>query len=503
MRLDLHRLVPGRLARADLALYRTIARADLPGLAPVLPRLSRAANHAKLWVAVAWLLALLGGRRGRRAALRGLVAVGATSMTVNAPLKLVLRRNRPPVDVVPHVRRLRRMPASWSLPSGHSASAAAFTTGVALELPSAGLPVGAVAAAVGFSRIYTGVHYPADVVAGAAIGAGIAFASTRWWPLAPSPAEAPPGHARTGVVAPLPEGEGLLCCVNRRAGGLWSPGQSAPAQLELLPDPKGLLDLHAPRATVVDCSNSDVAAVLDGSASRARALGVVGGDGSANAAAALAHRRGLPLLVVPAGTHNHLARDLGLARPSDPLDAMERGQTVAVDLARIAGKPFLNTASFGSYAAMVVVRERLEERIGKWPALLWGFFRALRHGRPVTAEIDGRTRTLWMLFTGNCRYQPEGFAPAWRERLDDGLLDVRLVDAAVPWARTRLVLSVLSGRLGRCRAYEEWTARSVHVRSLQGPLQLARDGEVFDGPEEFEVTKLSEPVEVFAPPPRR
>jgi diacylglycerol kinase family enzyme/membrane-associated phospholipid phosphatase len=501
MRSTVHRIAPGWLARADLALFRTVARSRVRGLDAVLPRLSRAANHSQLWVAAGLLLALTGGRWGRRASLRGLLAVGLTSATVNLPLKLALRRARPPIDLVPHARRLRRLPTSSSLPSGHAASAAAFATGVALELPSAALPVAAAATAVAFSRIYTGVHYPVDVVAGAAIGAGIAVASTRWWPLAPSPDEAPPALARAGQVPSLPEGEGLVCCVNRRAGGLWSPGQSSAAQLELRPDAEELIRRHLPRTTFVPCSDDDLAAGLDRAAAEAHAVGVAGGDGSANAAAAVARRHRLPLLVIPAGTHNHFARDLGLRRPSDPLDAVQRGETVAVDLATVADRPFLNAASLGGYASMVSRRERLEGSIGKWPALLWGLLRTLRHDEPVRVEVDGRARRLWMLFAGNCRYHPRGFGPGWRERLDDGLLDVRVVDAEVPWARTRLVLSVLTGRLGRCRAYDEWTARSVRVRSLQGPLRLVRDGEVFDGPEEFTIQKVPEPIEVFAPLP--
>jgi undecaprenyl-diphosphatase len=104
-----------------------------------------------------------------------------------------------------------------------------------------------------------------------------------------------------------------------------------------------------------------------------------------------------------------------------------------------------------------------------------------------------------MIFIGNCRYHPSGFAPAWRERLDDGQLDIRIVDASAPLARLRLVTSVLTGRLGRSRIYEQRLAPQLKVRSLEGPLRLARDGETFDGPEEFVVEKLGRPLTVYAP----
>ncbi|NED26421.1 phosphatase PAP2 family protein, partial [Streptomyces anulatus] len=69
-------------------------------------------------------------------------------------------------DLVPVVRQLKRQPITTSFPSGHAASAAAFATGVALESKGWGAVVAPVAVAVATSRVYTGVHYPSDVLAG-------------------------------------------------------------------------------------------------------------------------------------------------------------------------------------------------------------------------------------------------------------------------------------------------------------------------------------------------
>jgi undecaprenyl-diphosphatase len=104
-----------------------------------------------------------------------------------------------------------------------------------------------------------------------------------------------------------------------------------------------------------------------------------------------------------------------------------------------------------------------------------------------------------MIFVGNCEYQPDGFAPAWRERLDDGLLDIRIIDAAIPLSRVRLVAALLLGRLATCAAYTRWTASELPVRSLDGPLRLARDGETFDGPSELVIRKRPKPIAVYAP----
>jgi undecaprenyl-diphosphatase len=226
---------------------------------------------------------------------------------------------------------------------------------------------------------------------------------------------------------------------------------------------------------------------------------VAGGDGSINAAAEVAAEHRVPLLVVPAGTLNHFAIALGVKSVADAARAVSEGQAVAVDRAIIDGHGFVNTASIGSYVELVDAREKLEHKIGKWPAVAVSLWTVLRGATPVEVEIDGERRSVWMVFIGNCRYDPPGFAPSWRPCLDDGQLDIRIVDGSHPWSRARLLASVLTGRLAACGAYEQRYTREVHVKSLEGELRLARDGETFDGPEEFTIAKTDEPLLVYVP----
>ena len=165
--------------RVDLATYRAIAGTRTPTLDKGMGRLTRAADKSRLWMGCAALLAL-SGPRGRRAAASGLASVAVTSAVCNVAIKPLSRRRRPDVAVlrVPLARRVR-VPKSSSFPSGHSASAFAFASGVGHVMPAAAMPIRALAALVAYSRVHTGVHYPGDVVAGSVIGAAVAQAVAR------------------------------------------------------------------------------------------------------------------------------------------------------------------------------------------------------------------------------------------------------------------------------------------------------------------------------------
>jgi membrane-associated phospholipid phosphatase len=161
-----------RLDGYDRAVYRSVAELHLPLLDAPLRLVSDFANFSKPWFIVSGVLAVFGGSQGRRAALTGLAAIGAASLVVNQPMKMAGARIRPDRDGigVPQQRWVR-MPSSTSFPSGHSASAAAFAVAVGDVLPALRLPLRAAAAVVAFSRVYTGVHYPGDVLVGATVGA--------------------------------------------------------------------------------------------------------------------------------------------------------------------------------------------------------------------------------------------------------------------------------------------------------------------------------------------
>jgi membrane-associated phospholipid phosphatase len=164
----------------DTALYAAVAGTETPRLDVAMRHLSRAADQSKLWFGAAAALALLGGEDGRRAAKRGLVSLGIASAFANLVAKPLTTRRRPEREVLEVLaRRHVPMPASSSFPSGHTASAFAFATGVGQAQPALSAPLRALATLVGYSRVHTGVHYPADVLVGAFIGVSAAELANR------------------------------------------------------------------------------------------------------------------------------------------------------------------------------------------------------------------------------------------------------------------------------------------------------------------------------------
>lgn len=454
--------------------------------------LSWSANHSKLWFALAGGLVLRKGP-SRRAALRGVAAIGATSAVTNLLAKRLLPRRRPATDLLPRHRRLISPPVSSSFPSGHAASAAAFTTAVALESPLLGAAVLPVAAAVAYSRVHTGVHWPTDVAFGAAIGCGLGLATRWWWPVRP----AAPGLARPSEhVAALTDGHGLALLVNPSSGDADHDPSAAltdlwPAAKVLHPDPE---------ADLVEQLHRE----LDAAGEPIRALAVAGGDGTVAAAASAAAVRGLPLAVVPAGTLNHFARDLGVTSAQDSARALAAGSAVHVDLGSVTvdDRPerwFVNTASLGGYPDLVRLREKWEPRWGRWPAAAAALVRVLAEAEPIEVRIDGTHRKIWLLFVGASGYQPKGFAPTWRPRLDDGVLDIRYIRADLPLSRVRCTFAALTGALFNSRTYVQQEQESAHVEVLSEPLALACDGEVVEPGRNFRFTSRDEALRVYRP----
>jgi diacylglycerol kinase family enzyme len=214
-------------------------------------------------------------------------------------------------------------------------------------------------------------------------------------------------------------------------------------------------------------------------------VAAAGGDGTLSAVAAALAGTQSALGVLPLGTLNHFARDLGIPLELDAAAAaLARGARRAVDVGELNGRVFINNASIGLYPAIVRQREKQRRRLGrnKWHAMLWAMHAVLRshpflHLRLELDGVEHRRRTPFV-FVGNNAYRMEGFDIGVRERIDCGELSVYLTRRRGRFAFLALALRALVGRLHQGDDFESATVRELRIDARHRRLLVALDGEV-------------------------
>lgn len=214
------------------------------------------------------------------------------------------------------------------------------------------------------------------------------------------------------------------------------------------------------------------------------AVVAAGGDGTVSAVASALAGSSMPMGVLPLGTLNHFAKDLGL-----PIDLREAARALAegtprtVDVGEANGRVFVNNASVGFYPLMVMDRDAQRRRSGrpKWLAagiaavrVLWRFPLMWVRVRLVDRVLPRRTP---FVFVGNNRYGSR-LADARRERLDGGELCVYTAHPRGRWDFLRLVWRAARGKAEEVPGLDLATGPHVHLETAQRVLRVALDGEV-------------------------
>ncbi|MDB5715253.1 MAG: diacylglycerol kinase family lipid kinase [Sphingomonadales bacterium] len=252
-------------------------------------------------------------------------------------------------------------------------------------------------------------------------------------------------------------------------------------------------------------AGEDIAARVE-AATKTGAVVVGGGDGTLGSAAALVSKAGATLGILPLGTRNHLARELGI-----PMDLPGAAKIIAdghkrkIDLSSVNGHIFVNNASIGIYPAMVRARDDLQDRHGlpKWIANVpagWQTLGNLRHHR-LRLTMDGAAKPVRtpLLFVGNNVYSLDIGKVGQRDALDDGKLSVFAVS---PNSRAGLIGFGLRAMIGRSNADSDFAAlgvcRTMELAAHASTIEVAVDGEIIrlKTPLKFEV--MPRALEVFA-----
>ena len=210
-----------------------------------------------------------------------------------------------------------------------------------------------------------------------------------------------------------------------------------------------------------------------------------GGDGTISAVAGALAGSGKTLGVLPLGTLNHFAKDLGI--PIDLESAVETitaGAIINVDVAEVNGRVFINNSSLGIYPRIVANREAQQERLarGKWSAALWATLRALRrfpflHLR-ITLEDKQLERRTAFLFIGNNEYEMSGFNLGGRKCVNAGKLGLYLTHRTGRFGLFRLGFRALFGRVEQAEDFDAFCVEEATIETPQARLLVATDGEV-------------------------
>jgi diacylglycerol kinase family enzyme len=214
-------------------------------------------------------------------------------------------------------------------------------------------------------------------------------------------------------------------------------------------------------------------------------LVAAGGDGTVNAVAAELVGRPTVLGVLPLGTLNHFAKDLGI--PTDlerAVRALRDGSVARIDVGEVNGRIFLNNSSLGLYPDIVRQREHQQERLGrgKWHAMAWAFLGALKRYpfMNVRLEADGEVfaRRTPFVFIGNNEYRMEALQIGARACLDRGLLSLYVAHRTGRLGLLRLAVRALFGRLSQASDFDSVCAREILVETRRPRVRVATDGEV-------------------------
>lgn len=271
---------------------------------------------------------------------------------------------------------------------------------------------------------------------------------------------------------------GVSVIINERSGTAAKPDAG--------PEIQSLFEQHGTRIRLERVRDpGDLAARARQAAARGDILVAAGGDGTVSAVAAVAVASGATLGVLPMGTLNHFAKDLGL-----PLDLKSAVKTIVaghigqLDVGDVNGRLFVNNSSVGLYPRMVWERDA-EQRRGrrKWTAFGIAVLNTWRNYRMIAARLDVNGSATMMrtpfIFVGNNQYTAEGFRLGGRSRLNDGLLSIFVAPECGRFEILSLPVRAITGRLRSDAApFVAFQTDSVTVDVMHRRTSVALDGEV-------------------------
>ena len=220
-------------------------------------------------------------------------------------------------------------------------------------------------------------------------------------------------------------------------------------------------------------------------AQKVDAVFAAGGDGTISGVASALAGTDIPLGVIPLGTLNHFAKDLGIPLPlAEALRALAVGESTQVDIGRVNGRTFINNSSIGLYPRMVRRRQVEMDHRGrkKWVGMIQAGFAVLRRFRLTRVRIGSNDQTFHLktpfVFVGNNAYETGLLSVGSRTQLNSGLLSLYTPHKTSRWGLLRLAIRALLGKLNRTDAFTVVLGKEFWVDSHKKDMHVSIDGEI-------------------------
>lgn len=240
---------------------------------------------------------------------------------------------------------------------------------------------------------------------------------------------------------------------------------------------------------------------------RSATIVAAGGDGTLNAIASRLIGTDVAFGVLPFGTLNHFAKDIGIPTDLDAaLRTLASGNALAVDVGEVNGHFFLNNSSLGLYPALVRDRERQQARLGrgKWPAFVWAAVGVLHRYPFLTVHITLNAQTdchrTPFVFVGNNEYRMEGFNIGQRATLTAGMLSLYTAQRTGRWGLLRFGLRALTGHLKQEKDFHTALAKELVIETHHRRVRVALDGEVLVLDTPLKYRSIAGALQVIVPP---
>ncbi len=248
------------------------------------------------------------------------------------------------------------------------------------------------------------------------------------------------------------------------------------------------------------------AAAREAAESKCDAVIAGGGDGTISTVAGALLGKDVPLGILPLGTLNHFAKDLGIPLTiPEAVQVIAAGHRTLLDVAKVNDRVFINNSSLGIYPRMVLNRDAQQSRFGwgKWTAMAHSMLRVFRRFPLVEVRLhtgeESIVRHTPLVFVGNNQYQIDRLNIGKRSSLDRGELSLYIANVQNRWGLFKLTLRAMIGRLQQSRDFESLSLQECSITSKRRMLHVSADGEVIELQPPLHYKSLARALAVFVP----